>query len=158
MVRKIVLGLVAVFVLIQLVPYGRNHANPPVTREPQWNSVETRATFERACGDCHSHATTWPWYSHVAPVSWLVQHDVDEARANFNVSTVVSHDEGHESAEEVLEGKMPPRIYLVAHPEARLSDAEKKAFAIGLDATFGRDRARGEESEGELGEKSGYLD
>jgi hypothetical protein len=157
-VRRIVIGLFATFILIQLVPYGRNHSNPPVTREPAWNSPETRATFDRACGNCHSHQTTWPWYSHVAPVSWLVQRDVDEARANFNTSTAVAHDEGRESAEEVLKGKMPPKIYLVAHPEARLSDAERKAFAIGLDATFGTGSGRDEHEEGELGEKSGYMD
>jgi mono/diheme cytochrome c family protein len=157
-IRKIVVGVLAAFVLIQVVPYGRNHSNPPATREPKWNNAATKATFDRACGDCHSHATTWPWYSFVAPVSWLVQHDVDEARANFNVSAVLAKDEGHESAEEVLEGAMPPKVYLIGHPEARLSDAERKAFAMGLDATFGRGRGGAKGEKGEIGEKSGYLD
>jgi len=155
--RKSLLSLGILLVAVQFVPYGRDHSNPPVTREPQWNSAETKATFDRACANCHSHQTTWPWYSRVAPVSWLVQHDVDEGRSNFNVSAVLAKDEGHEAAEEVIEKQMPPKIYLVSHAEARLSDEERKAFAIGLDATFGRGRARGVER-GELGEKSGYLD
>jgi mono/diheme cytochrome c family protein len=154
--RRVLMALLGLFVLIQFVPYGRNHSNPPVTREPQWNSPETKATFERVCANCHSHQTTWPWYSRVAPVSWLVQHDVDEGRANFNVSAVISHDEGKEAAEEVIKKQMPPKIYLVGHGEARLTDAERKTFAIGLDATFGRG-GNGTE-EGELGEKSGYMD
>jgi hypothetical protein len=156
--RKILWILIALVAAIQLVPYGRDHTNPPVTLEPAWNSTETRATFDRACADCHSHQTEWPWYSHVAPVSWLVQHDVDEARANFNVSAVISHDEGHEAAEEVLEGEMPPKVFLLAHPEARLTEDEKKAFAVGLDATFGRRHQRGGPEAGEVGEKSGYMD
>ena len=155
---KTAVAVVVVAVGIQLIPYGRNHTNPAVTREPNWNSPETKATFDRACGNCHSHETVWPWYSNIAPVSWLVQHDVDEARSNFNVSTVLSKDEGDEAAEEVLKGAMPPKVYVLGHPEARLSAEERKAFAIGLDATFGHGNRGGEEKEGEVGEKSGYLD
>ena len=156
MIRKLVLALVAVFAVIQFVPYGREHSNPPVTMEPRWNSPETKATFERACGDCHSHQTKWPWYSHVAPVSWLVQHDVDEGRAEFNVSNSDGGKEAHEAAEMVTKGKMPLRQYLFAHPEARLGADEQQAFAIGLDATFGKGRAGGDDES--VGEKSGYLD
>lgn len=65
----------------QLVPYGRDHANPSVRDEPSWNSPETRTLAERACFDCHRNETDWPWYSHVAPVSWLVQRDVVQGRA-----------------------------------------------------------------------------
>ena len=54
-----------------IVPFGHSHTNPPVTKEPAWNSPDTRALVQRACFDCHSNQTTWPWYSHVAPVSWL---------------------------------------------------------------------------------------
>ena len=67
-------GLLAIgglFVLIQLVRFGRNHTNPPVAQEPSWDSTETRALAERACFDCHSNETVWPWYSNIAPVSWL---------------------------------------------------------------------------------------
>ena len=62
--------------LIQIVPYGHDHANPTVRQEPAWDSPATRAMTVRACYDCHSNQTTWPWYAHVAPVSWLLQRDV----------------------------------------------------------------------------------
>jgi mono/diheme cytochrome c family protein len=123
---------------IQLVPYGREHANPPVAREPAWDRPRTRELFFRACKDCHSHETVWPWYSFVAPASWLVQHDVDEARSHFDVSDWGrERNHGDEAAAEVREGEMPLWYYLPAHPEAQLSDAERAELIAGLVATFG---------------------
>lgn len=123
--------------LIQLVPYGRAHANPPVAAEPIWDSNQTRDLAVRACFDCHSNETVWPWYSKVAPVSWLVQRDVDEGRDELNYSEWNRAQEGEESAEKVREGSMPPRTYLLTHPDARLTDAEFAMLAEGLTATFG---------------------
>ena len=79
-------GSVALFLLVQAVPYGRSHTNPPTTAEPTWNSPETRELAARACFDCHSNLTTWPWYSNIAPVSWLVQRDVTGGRSALNFS------------------------------------------------------------------------
>ncbi|MEZ4770229.1 MAG: heme-binding domain-containing protein [Caldilineales bacterium] len=76
----VILALVAVFLLIQLVPYGRDHTNPPVVQEPVWDSPQTEALARAACYDCHSNEVVWPWYSNIAPISWLVQRDVDEGR------------------------------------------------------------------------------
>ncbi|HEX5132101.1 MAG TPA: heme-binding domain-containing protein [Candidatus Krumholzibacteria bacterium] len=158
MLRKIALALLALAVVIQLVPYGRGHSNPPVTGEPVWNGPETRATFQRVCANCHSNETTWPWYSHIAPVSWLVQHDVDEGRAEFNVSHADVGKDADDAAKMVLKNRMPPKIYLVGHPEARLTDDERRAFAVGLDATFGEGRAHGGDETESMREKAGYLD
>ncbi len=133
--------------MIQLAPYGRDHGNPPVVAEPSWDSAQTRELSVRACFDCHSNETVWPWYSNVAPVSWLVQRDVDEGREELNYSEWTRRQEGEESAESVREGSMPPSSYLLTHPEARLTDAELAALADGLAATFG------EESEDEDGEE-----
>ena len=136
---KILIGLVGGFVLIQLVPYGHDHTNPPVTGEPTWDSPKTKAMFDRACADCHSHETKWPWYSNVAPVSWLVAHDVEDGRKHFNTSAwgQQKHNGGKHAAEEVEEGEMPIPIYPPLHPEAKLSPEEKTAFIAGLKATFG---------------------
>lgn len=138
---KLVLGLVGaallLFVLIQLVPYGRDHSNPPVTAEPNWDSARTRALFMQTCGDCHSNETIWPWYSNVAPVSWLVQRDVNEGREKFNVSEWNRPQEGDEAAEAFQEGEMPPAQYLPTHPEARLQGADRSDLLNGLIATFG---------------------
>lgn len=133
-------ALLGLFLLIQLVPYGRAHANPAVLAEPAWDKPETRALFMRACADCHSHETAWPWYSNVAPVSWLVQRDVDEGRHNFNISEwgVAENKDADEAAELVERGEMPLAVYLPLHPEAQLSPAEREALIAGLEATFGR--------------------
>ena len=139
-IRIAALALLSLFVLIQLVPYGRDHTNPPVTAEPEWNRPETRALFFQACGDCHSHETEWPWYSHVAPVSWLVYRDVAKARSEFNVSRWgTGKQEADEAAEELREGEMPLWFYLPAHPEARLEGADRDSLIAGLVTTFGEE-------------------
>lgn len=143
-------GLVALFgglLVIQLVPYGRDHDNPPVMAEPSWNSPQTRELAVRACFDCHSNETVWPWYSNAAPVSWLVQQDVDKGREELNYSEWNRPQEGEESAETVLERSMPPSSYLLTHPDARLTDAELAELADGLAATFGTESDGGAEKE-----------
>jgi len=136
---KLLAFLVLAGAAIQFVPYGKDHANPPVAAEPQWDSPKTRALFMRTCGNCHSNETIWPWYSKVAPVSWLVQHDVDEGREHFNASMwgKQQRNKGSDAAEELREGEMPPWIYLLGHKEAKLSDDEKTELIQGLTATFG---------------------
>lgn len=142
MSRSLVLKLLLVFVAlgaaIQLVPYGRSHQNPPVVSEPAWATPETRALAKRACFDCHSNETTWPWYSNIAPISWGVQRHVNEGRRTLNFSEWNRPQrEADEAAEEVAEGEMPPGYYLLVHPEARLTDAERRALVDGLAATPG---------------------
>lgn len=131
---------VAFIVLLgaQLAPYGRAHTNPPGRTEPKWSSPEVRALAQRACFDCHSNETRWPWYSHVAPVSWLVQRDVDKGRSKLNFSEwQLPQKEADEAAEEVQKGEMPMKIFLPLHPEARLTDAERLQLIAGLKATLG---------------------
>jgi len=141
-VAAIVIGL---FVLMQAVPYGRKHTNPPIQQEPGWDRPETRTAFQAACANCHSNQTTWPWYSHVAPISWLVQHDVDEGRSKLNASEMQRVQKDAKEASEVVQnGEMPPKQYLLMHPEARLSGAERQALSAGLAATFGTGEAGGE--------------
>ncbi len=131
-------GFGLLMIAIQFIPFGRDHTNPPVQAEPAWDSPQTRALFFRACADCHSNETVWPWYSNIAPVSWQVQRDIEEAREKFNVSEWNREDqEGDEAAENYRDGEMPLRTYLLAHPDARLSVAERQAFIAGLVATFG---------------------
>jgi mono/diheme cytochrome c family protein len=141
LVKRLVVGiglvLVVVFLAIQLVPYGRDHTNPAVVSEPAWDSPATRAYAVTACFDCHSNQALWPWYSNIAPVSWLIQRDVDEGRVALNYSDWGRAQEGDESAEAVSEGEMPPFVYILTHPDARFSEADKAAFIRGLIATFG---------------------
>lgn len=147
--RRILLSGLGVIVLIvvgiQLIPYGHNHTNPPAHTQPQWDSLRTRELFTRACADCHSHETVWPWYSNLAPMSWLVQHDVEEGRKKFNVS--VAGGETDEAAEKVAEGEMPPTQYTLLHPTANLSAPEKQELIQGLLATFGGEGGESSERE-----------
>jgi hypothetical protein len=134
--RLTLLGLPALLIVIQLVPYGRAHSNPPLVEEPAWDRPATRELAQRACFDCHSNQTRWPWYSHVAPVSWLVQHDVDDGRKHLNFSEwQKKYKDADDAPELVKEGEMPLSIYLWMHAEARLSAEESKALAEGLTTT-----------------------
>jgi Haem-binding domain len=142
-VRKILLSgwmcSFLVFTAIQFIPYGRNHSNPGVVAEPEWDSFHTRDLFLRACGDCHSYETRWPWYGDIAPASWLVQRDVDQGRAKLNISVwkVSRKNEGARTASKIRKGTMPPRKYAVLHSSARLSVQEKEELISGLTKTFG---------------------
>ena len=137
--KIILIVLVAGFILIQLVPYGRDHNNPSVIAEPDWDSPRTRELFMTVCGDCHSNETVWPWYSNIAPVSWLVQHDTEEGRQKLNISEWgVRQYESGEAAETYAEGEMPLKVYFPTHPEARLAAAERQELLDGLIATFGK--------------------
>jgi mono/diheme cytochrome c family protein len=133
-----VVFVAATFVLMQLVPFGRDHTTPPVTAEPAWDSPRTRQLAMDSCGSCHSNETEWPWYSNVAPMSWLVQRDVEEGRAVLNFSEWDrEQEEANDAAETIEEDEMPPFSYLLIHPDARLSDAEAQRLMEGLEATFG---------------------
>jgi hypothetical protein len=133
----IVFGVV--FVAIQFVPYGRDHTNPPVQSEPQWVSARTRDLAIESCYSCHSNETEWPWYSNIAPMSWLVQRDVDEGREEFNFNELDGESDSDDAAETVADGEMPPLRYILANPSARLSAEEKQALIDGLNRTFGGD-------------------
>ena len=137
---SIVLWMVLlVAVGVQAFPYGRDHFNPTITAEPKWDSPQTRALARQACFDCHSNETEWPWYSNVAPVSWIVQHDVDEGRALLNFSEWQRpYEEAGEAPEEVLEGAMPPAMYTMMHAHARLSATDRDRLAQGLARTLGQ--------------------
>lgn len=134
MVRKPLLAGAGVFLLLQLVPYGWSHPNPPVTQDAPWPSARARALAKSACYDCHSNESGWPVYSYVAPMSWLVRRDVEQGRDKLNFSTWDRDEsEAHDAAETVEDGSMPPRQYRLAHAGARLSAAEKAELAAALE-------------------------
>lgn len=142
--RLAVFGLVGIMVALQLVPYGRDHTNPPVTQDAPWSNAEARRIAVAACYDCHSNETRWRWYSNVAPASWLLQNHVDEGRSTLNFSEWDRPQRLNELAESVTEGSMPPRSYLLVHWSAGLSAAEKETLAVALREleTQGGDRGR----------------
>ena len=162
--RWILRSLLVVFGLLagaQLVPYGWERSNPPVVAEPPWSSAAVRELARRACFDCHSNETRWPWYARVAPASWLVTRDVAEGRRHLNFSEWDPSAPRLQRVPRVVERrKMPPLIYLPAHPEARLAPAERAALAAGLRASLlgaptgePRNGERREEQDGERREE-----
>jgi hypothetical protein len=147
-------------VFVAIVAVGSscaNTTNPPVVREPKWDAPTTRALAVRACFDCHSNATNWPWYASVPFVGWWLQDHVEEGREHLNFSTwdAPGH-EADEAAEVVDEGEMPLSSYVALHGEAALNDAEKKALVAGLQATFRADPpARRAEKPGDAEHREG---
>lgn len=132
--------LFGLLVVIQIVPYGRDHSNPAVTGSPDWDSPRTEQLARRACFDCHSNETRWPWYASIAPVSWRVQGHVDEARSKLNFSEFDrSQRHARRAAEELRDGDMPPWDYALMHADSRLGPEEKQALIDGFVATFGGD-------------------
>lgn len=129
------------FVVMQLIPVP--HDNPPVVTTVQWDSPQTQDLAVRACMDCHSNETQWPWYSMVAPASWLVTLNVNEGRQALNLSElnrVPSFRRSRlieEMAEQIRNATMPPRDYLLLHPEAQLSQTEKEQLIQGLQKSLG---------------------
>ena len=145
MAIKVVLVVVAAllvgFVAIQFVPVQRT--NPPIVTQLDWDSAQTQALAQRACMDCHSNETRWPWYSYVAPVSWLVAHDVEEGRREVNLSQLSTDANrfsrmGQRIQRAIQSGNMPPAQYFPTHPDARLTADEKQVLVAGMLKTLSK--------------------
>jgi Haem-binding domain len=115
----------------QIVPVSR--ANPPAESD-LGAPLGAASLLHRACYDCHSNQTQWPWYSSIAPISWIVSRHVTRARQRLNFSewadyasdpNTASHKLA-EIADEVASGKMAPWYYRMTHPRARLSPNERQ--------------------------------
>lgn len=128
----VVLTIGIVLIAIQFVPVTRP-LNPPVTFEVP-ASPDMRVILRRACYDCHSNETAWPWYSRVAPVSWLVARDVRKGRSKLNFSTWDRYSAQQQakrlqkSFKEVAEGEMPLWFYVPLHRDAVLSPQDRSTF------------------------------
>lgn len=142
--RRVALASLGLFLLIQVVPYGRTHGNPPVTRAARWSSRRGEQLARQSCYDCHSNLTRWRWYANVAPVSWLVAHDVEDGRGALNFS---EWDRGQPGVGELVEqvegGGMPPLQYTLAHPSASLSASERSQLAKALSGLYAGDPPAG---------------
>jgi heme-binding protein len=138
--KLVALGALALLLLIQAVPYGHAHSNPPVTQAAKWPPGPGQEIAEAGCYDCHSNLTKWRWYSSVAPASWLVEHDVEDGRGalDFSEWDKPQPDAG-ELIEKVTSGEMPPLQYKIAHGEARLSSKQKEQLAAAITRLYATD-------------------
>ena len=148
---KIVLIAVVAFLVVAQF-FRPSLANPPI--DPTKTLVattpvppNTQQTLDRACYDCHSNRTVWPWYSNVAPVSWLLVDDVKKGRKEVNFSEWAGYTQKRklrklkEICDQVKEGDMPLKIYLPMHPKAKLSDADRGAICTWATAEAMREGA-----------------
>jgi len=135
--KWVVIILFAAFVIIQFDRPART--NPPVepakTIEANLQvSPQVAAIFDRSCNDCHSNKTVWPWYTNVAPVSWLLTSHVNDGRHDMNLSEWGSYDKDKQShrlrdmCEQVQDGNMPLSTYTPLHPKAKLSAEDVKTI------------------------------
>jgi hypothetical protein len=133
-VKILLLILAAIFIIIQFIPFGKP-TNQPIAGVDLFESEnlpqEVGVILKNACYDCHSQLVKFPWYSNVAPVSWLVARDINEAREHLDLSNwgnLTKKDKlkalDH-IGEEVSEENMPLKIYTLMHAEARLSKKER---------------------------------
>jgi hypothetical protein len=149
-VAIVVGGLVGIFLVLQIIPVWALKTNPPVLAEPKWDSPQTRTLAQRACFDCHSNETVWPWYSNVAPVSWAVILDTVEGRQHLNFSEWgTQRAEVDDVSRLINNGEMPPSNYVQYHPAAALSAAEKQQLIDGLQKTLSNGGAGGGAGGGE---------
>ena len=133
LLRLVVLAWVGVLVAIQLIRPART--NPPTDRSRTLTASMTvpppaLAVLERSCRDCHSNDTRWPWYSNVAPMSWMVIDHVNSGRRHFNYSDWASHapDKSRKILQDICDetraGSMPIGLYTILHRDARLTAAD----------------------------------
>ena len=126
------------FVIIQFVPAGKPDTIPENENDLIYNNHIPESIvniLKTSCYDCHSNETSFPWYSHVAPVSWLVNRDVIKGREELNFSEWESQSKMDKAKNidkiinEVKGGKMPMRIYILMHSEAKLNEDARQQFA-----------------------------
>lgn len=132
--KKVMLGAFACFCLAQAI--RPSLANPPLSAEPKWDCPRTRELARRACFDCHSNQTTYPWYSQVAPVRWLLWSHVQEGRRHLNFSQPDSDLDVDDLVDAIRSNEMPLWDYRMLHPASSLTPSEKDSLVVGLLRTF----------------------
>ncbi len=140
-IKKLILILVggafAIFLLIQLIPFGHTNTNPPVVSEPNWSSQQARAVVKQHCFQCHSNETNWTWYANIAPGSWLIAMDVIAGRNAFNFSDWKNNPgEPDEMVGAIQEGEMPPAQYWIFHPQERMNAQQKQEVIDALQSSL----------------------
>ena len=153
LIKRILLGLLILLVIAQFI--RPDQTNPPVEEAQDFIFVnnppsEIATTLKAACYDCHSHETKYPWYSQVSPISWWIDHHIEEGREHLNFSIWTTYSpkrKAHkmeECYEEVEDGDMPLIGYDLMHAEAKLSDDQKKALVDYFKEMEGREMQVGE--------------
>lgn len=131
--RLLLAAIVVVVLVIQL--FRPSRTNPPIDAKREITATvdippAVAAILSRSCDDCHSNRTVWPWYSNIAPISWLVAYDVGHGRNAMNFSEWSAYSAEklgklrEQICDEVSEGEMPGSGYALLHPDAKLTSAD----------------------------------
>lgn len=134
MKKKIIIGLIGLLVVIQFfrIDKSRPETEPGIDFISLTNPPEDiKNILHTACYDCHSYESVYPWYSNIAPVSWWIKDHINDGRGHLNFSVWGEYEEKkkdhklEEIVEEVKEGEMPLKSYLITHSEAKLDNAQR---------------------------------
>ena len=139
MKKYLFIALLVIVGIIQFIPSGRpevieHNANDFILNNNVPENIQN--ILRASCYDCHSNESVFPWYSYVAPVSWLVNYDINEGKSHLNfsdwesLSKLKRVQKIDECAEEIIDGEMPMKIYTLMHSEAELSDLQKEEFML----------------------------
>ena len=156
MFKKILVLLLLAVVAMQFIRPDRS--NPKVNPAEDLAAVanppaDVQAILKKACYDCHSNETVWPWYSNITPVNWFVVNHINEGREKLNFSTFGTLSPADrsealgEAAEAVREGEMPMSSYVLLHPEAKLDATQRQNLLNWLQANGEQEGAAGEGSQ-----------
>ncbi len=134
LVRMLIIGVLAILLIIQF--FRTDKTNPQLNAETDFRKVEQvpeeiAVLIEKACYDCHSNETVYPWYAGIAPFSWIIKSHVTEGRENMNFSEWAKYQPGKrghfldECSEVIEKGEMPLKQYTLLHPVAKFNTEEK---------------------------------
>ncbi|WPQ61448.1 heme-binding domain-containing protein [Chitinophaga sancti] len=135
MIKKILIAILAIFIIIQFIRPKKNIASGPFPNSINQNHAipeDVQAILTRSCYDCHSNNTHYPWYNNIQPVAWLLAHDINEGKKHFNFDEFNTYSISRrqrklaELIDEIKMDEMPMGIYTVLHRNAVLSKAEKQ--------------------------------
>ena len=148
--KKIIIIILFIFIVIQFIPVHRN--NPPVLKEIN-APKEIQYILQRSCYDCHSNQTKWPWYSYLAPISYLISLDVHKGRDHLNFTEWNKYSSKKqkslisEALEEIEKKEMPLPLYLLIHQDKKISKEEKEKLKKWAITTFGPLETEGNDTE-----------
>lgn len=137
--KKVLLFLLAALVVIQFFRPAKNTASGPEAYAKDISKVhavpaDVQLILQKACNDCHSNNTNYPWYSNIQPVAWWLKDHIDEGKRELNFSEFAGYSlrrqyhKLEEVEEQVKEGEMPLSSYTIIHKDAKLTDTEKQAL------------------------------
>ena len=156
MIKKIALGIIGLLIVIQFIPQEKNLSDDQLFDISKKYEIpaDVQDILKNACNDCHTNKSTYPWYSHIQPVGFWLNHHINDGKRHLNFDEFLTYDakkkdhKMEELIESQTEGWMPMESYTLIHKEAKLTSEEKNAiiaYAKSVRAMVGYTKVGGEE-------------